>query len=326
MKITVAICTWNRCELLWQTLEQLTRLAVPPNVEWDLLVINNNSTDATDEVLASFESRLPLRRVFEPQAGLSNARNRAVREAAGDYILWTDDDVLVDEQWLTEYHRAFQSWPEAAVFGGVIEPWFDGTPPDWLPRIFKQVASAYAARDLGEEPFALTSRLIPYGANYAIRTREQSRYLYDTNLGLRPDSKMGGEETTLIRAMLADGLTGRWVPTARVRHYIPAARQTLGYLRRYFYGYGEYCGRQIEAGEGALLFGRPRRLLRQAVESEIKYAIRRLISSPELWIEHLAAASEAWGQISGYRARLKEEAAHADELKKETVESEAVER
>src|SRR5512134_131488 len=105
MDLTVAICTWNRGELLRKTLEQMTELVVPPGVTWELLVVNNNSTDHTDAVAAGFRRRLPLRYLVEPTPGKSNACNLAVREARGDYILWTDDDVLVSPQWLAAYCR-----------------------------------------------------------------------------------------------------------------------------------------------------------------------------------------------------------------------------
>jgi glycosyltransferase involved in cell wall biosynthesis len=321
MNITVAICTWNRCALLEKTLEQVARLSIPQGVEWELLVVNNNSTDATDETLTAFKERLPLRSVFEAEPGLSHARNRAVREAWGDYILWTDDDVLVDEEWLKAYYEAFASWPEAAIFGGNIEPWFAGTPPRWLPRVWSRVASAYASRDLGEQSVALSQDVIPFGANFAVRAAEQRRYLYDPRLGVRPDNIMGGEETTVIRHMIADGITGRWIAGARVRHYIPEARQTIAYLRRYFKGYGEYCAQQDVSNADARLFGRPRWLWRQAVAAEMKYRVRRYVSSPEVWIEDLIASSQAWGQLRGYQTQVKatETQRHGEEVRKELV-------
>jgi glycosyltransferase involved in cell wall biosynthesis len=65
-RITIAICTWNRYDLLQQVLEQMTQLIIPPEVKWELLVVSNNSTDATDVVTGSFTDRLPIRRLFEP--------------------------------------------------------------------------------------------------------------------------------------------------------------------------------------------------------------------------------------------------------------------
>ena len=116
MKITVAICTWNRAELLDRTLGEMIGLRVPEGVEWELLVIDNNSTDDTENVVAGFEGRLPVRHVFEPRAGKSHAANTVLREARGDLIVWTDDDVLVDAGWLEAYAHAARDWPDAALF------------------------------------------------------------------------------------------------------------------------------------------------------------------------------------------------------------------
>ena len=121
MFITVAICTRNRAELLCRAMDTIVALTIPAGVEWELIVIDNGSTDNTAEVLAGYKDRLPIRRVYEPVAGLSNARNRAVVEARGDYICWTDDDVLLDRGWLLKYHEAFARFPEIAYFGGPID-------------------------------------------------------------------------------------------------------------------------------------------------------------------------------------------------------------
>src|SRR4051794_31877580 len=101
MDITIAICTWNRCELLRQTLQRLTEIDAPADASWEVLVVDNNSSDATQAVARAFHGRLPLRVSFEAQPGTSNARNRALAEAHGEYIAWIDDDVLVSFGWLT---------------------------------------------------------------------------------------------------------------------------------------------------------------------------------------------------------------------------------
>lgn len=112
MRFTVAVCTWNRAALLPGALERLARVRPPPGA-WEVLVVDNNSTDDTESVLEAFAGRLPLRRAFEPEQGLSHARNTAVRLARGDYIVWTDDDALVDADWLTAYGRAVEQHPDA---------------------------------------------------------------------------------------------------------------------------------------------------------------------------------------------------------------------
>src|SRR3954466_9456793 len=181
MRLTVAICTWNRSALLRQTLEQMTSLRIPPGLEWELLVVNNNCTDETDSVLADFAARLPLRRLFEPKPGQSNARNTAVNESTGSYIVWTDDDVLVDPDWLAAYARAFERWPDASIFGGPIEPWWEGTPPAWLVEALPAAAGGLAALNLGPEPVPLSCQNYPFGANMAFRRDAHVEQSYDPN-------------------------------------------------------------------------------------------------------------------------------------------------
>ncbi len=302
MQVTIAICTRNNCTSLQHTLSALTTLAIPPRVRWEVLVVNNGSTDDTDLVLDRAQAQLPLRRCVEPRAGLAHARNTAVRVARGEYVLWTDDDALVSPAWLAAYCAAFRRWPEAAIFGGGVVPIFTGRPPAWLLAVRDRVGMAYAARPVRPLPARL--RLpsdIPYGANYAVRMREQRLWLYDPRLGRRPDSSLGGEETTWVRALLQAGATGWWVPDAAVVHVIPPARQTRAYLRTYFDAAGEFLARTTRPARGTrTLFGRPRWVWRQWLIATLRYAVRRRSVAPIEWIEDLIEASTARGLLRGY--------------------------
>ena len=300
LHVTVAICTWNRCSALEQTLHGLSRLAAPADATWELLIVNNNCSDRTDQVIRAFEGRLPVRQVLEPRSGLSHARNRAVAEARGAYILWTDDDVTVCRDWLVEYIRAFRRWPDGSIFGGPIEPCFDGTPPDWLVEIYPAIAGVYAARDFGPEPMPLSRDVIPWGANYVIRADAQAKHLYDPDLGYRPGRLVGWEETEVILALLAGGAKGWWVPGAALRHHVPKQRQTTKYLRTHFYNRGIYYGSRWNEIDKRLFFGRPRWLWKRVVESELKYRLHKVWSKPEVWVQHLITSSESWGLLNGY--------------------------
>src|SRR5947209_1930972 len=134
MKISVAICTWNRAELLDRTLAEMRNLRIPEGVEWELLIVNNNCTDMTDTVIDRYRRQLPIRRLFEHAQGLSHGRNHALDAASGDLLIFTDDDVLVDPEWLAAYAAAAQSWPQATYFGGTIHHWFAVAPPAWIER------------------------------------------------------------------------------------------------------------------------------------------------------------------------------------------------
>lgn len=298
--ITAAICTWNRAALLSQTLETLTRMTVTPDLKWELLVVNNQCTDQTDQVLASFASRLPVKRLYEPMLGLSHARNRAVAAATGDYILWTDDDVLVDERWLSEYHTAFQRFPDAVLFGGPVYPRYASPPPAWLQRMWSQVAMYYAIRECCGRSPCIASDYVPYGANYALRMDVQRKHLYEPGLGRKGSLLYSGEEWQVVTAILKEGGVGRWLADAPVEHWLPAERLTTAYLRRVIRCHGE-----IGAGGGATpdrfrLLGRPLKLWRRVAMSELRYRVYRAIATPEVWFPHFQKASFLQGQFRGY--------------------------
>jgi glycosyltransferase involved in cell wall biosynthesis len=281
----------------------MRNLIISDGIEWELLVVNNNSTDSTEEVIRSFSTNLPIKYVFESKPGLSHARNMALRSAAGEYILWTDDDVLVEPGWAAGYLEAFQRHPDAGFFGGPIEPWFEGSPPKWLERSLPQITHAYAIRDFAEKPFPFSKKILPYGANFAVRRKEQLLYPYNPSLGRQPGRFIGNEETAVITAMLDAGIEGWCVPNARVSHYIPRTRQTLRYLRRYYYGYGELVGLDLPMERVAMLLGAPRYLWRQAISAEFNYRLKRFLSAPTVWIEDLKLSAIAFGQIESCRSR-----------------------
>ena len=299
MRVTVAICTWNRAPLLRRTLDGMTHLKVPPGIEWEVLVVNNRCTDDTDTVLASYVRRLPMRRLFQHRLGLSHARNLAVQEATGRYILWTDDDVAVGPDWLAAYHAAFSRFPDAALFGGPVLPWFAARPPAWLRRAWPQAALYYAIRDCPPEP-AITPVYVPFGANLAIRTDMQVSHPYDPALGRRGGDLLSGEDAQMVRTILQAGGTGWWVPRAVVRHYLPRERLTIRYLRRVIGRGGEAGASVLRDAHAAHVFGRPVWLWKKSLKAEVQYRVHRVRSTPDVWFPYLRQASFCWGQLRGY--------------------------
>lgn len=299
MFVTVAICTWNRAASLDRTLGEFEKLEVPPDVRWELLVVNNNSTDETDEVIGRHAGRLPLRRLFEPEQGLSAARNCAVAAAGGDLILWTDDDILVDPTWLHEYVLAARQWPEAGFFGGPITPYFSSPPEPWLEEAWDLVSHLHAERHDSDQPFVFERENLPLGGNYAVRADVQRRYPFDTRYGRKGHEQLRGSESGPLEQMHADGLEGRWVPGAHVRHHVPEEHQTLDYFRRYYFNLGKCAAmRDRDCHEHQDLRSRLW-LLRQVAKGAVQYRIHRLLGRPRLWIEDLRQLSYHWGRLRG---------------------------
>jgi len=254
---------------------------------WEVLVVDNGSEDQTSEVVASYAPVLPIVSVCEAQPGLSNARNAGVRHARGRYMLWTDDDVRVHEDWLIAYLEAFQSFPDGAVFGGSAVPVLEGPTPAWFHENQAELEGLLAYREPTALPRRLTPRsALPFGLNFAIRAVEQRMHLYDPMLGVAPGRRRVGEETQVMKAILATGTAGYWVPDAKVFHIIPSSRQTLEYVKRYYRGQGEANAFLRELGGRKLGV---RSLLRHSGRAAWHYLSYRMQKGDEAspsWIRH----------------------------------------
>ncbi|MBW6397522.1 glycosyltransferase [Roseomonas sp. HJA6] len=303
LDVSVIICTRNRAESLRGTLESLGRLTLPEGTRWEVLIVDNGSTDATPAVIAEHEGRIPVRRLAEPTPGLSNARNCGLRAAAGRYIAWTDDDVLVDPDWLSAYLEAFRTWPEAAVFGGRITARIDPPTPPWFTEVRGALTHMLAERDFGDAPLPLSiaEDRLPYGANYAIRSEEQRRFPYDPAYGVAPGRALLGEEVLVIKAIFATGATGRWVPQSRVIHRIGHSRQTIPYVVQYHRAVGATAAQMEGRLDAQFLFGAPRWLWRRLPLLFLTYHWLRMTAPPSRWIEALKTLAHHEGVLRYWR-------------------------
>jgi len=280
-------------------------MQVPADIIWELVIVNNNSTDHTDDVIKEYSDRLPVRRVFEPLMGQSNARNRAVDVAKGEYILWTDDDVVVDAGWLRAYVCAIRRWPEAAVFGGRIVPRYETPVPRWVVESEDSTFCVYAIRNFGDkvQPLSVTEHRIPFGANFAMRALEQRAFLYDPNLGLAPNRHRRGEETDVITRLLESGARGYWIPDAVVEHCIGRERQTVRYVADFFMGDGETSAFLTAATTAGMpfLFGIPRRIWPRLIVWGSLYHLHRLVSPNRVWVRYLRRYAHSRGLYRYWR-------------------------
>lgn len=239
---TVVLCTHNHLEKLKRTLSDLDSLS-RPEASWELLIIDNASTDGTTEFLATIDWQdfnLPARGIREEKLGLSNARNRGIREARGEYIFFMDDDETPDPEWLTNYeHAIISNRPDA--LGGRIEVYFeDGIRPRWLQE---ELLGFLGKLDYGPEPFRLTEPDTPiFGGNFVFRRDIFDRIGdFDAGLGRKGVANIGGEDTEIYDRMIAFGCDVRWVPDAVINHRIQAAKLKRDYFLDLHYreGYTE---------------------------------------------------------------------------------------
>ena len=229
--LTVALCTHNHEPRLERTLQALAHLR-PPESPWEFLVVDNASTDATAALLCDPRWRPPhleLRVVRDSKLGLSHARNRAIAEARGEYIVFMDDDETPDPDWLRAFERAILAERPDAL-GGRIEVMFeDGERPVWLQD---ELLAFLGKLDHGGERRQLLDRQTPiFGGNFAFR-RSLFAHIgnFDANLGRRGTANVGGEDTEMYRRMIDAGCSVWWVPDAVIHHRI----QVHKLRRRYF--------------------------------------------------------------------------------------------
>lgn len=260
--LRVAICTFNRAVSLRKTLASFVSCRVPDGLAWELLVVDNASTDHTGGVVKEFEGSLPLRYIHEATQGLSHARNRAVAETAGSGLLiFTDDDVRVETDWIAAFAAATDAHTEVDFFGGRVKPLFEGGRPGWLrDENMDLLDGLFVNYDAGAGSREITSGdVLPVGASMGFRPAcFEGGNRFRTDLGVCGRDKGRGEDTEFLDRLLKSGRRGFYVADALSRHEVAPERLTF----RYAFQYGIACaggsGSRLRA---ALFFARGLRQL-----------------------------------------------------------------
>lgn len=240
LSASVLICTYNRDELLRQTL--LSLAAMTSVRVWDVVVVDNNSTDGTRSVVEQMAPSfpVPLQYIFERRQGKSYALNTGLSRCRGEIILFTDDDVRVTPVWVDAACEALDADDGLDYTGGPVRPLWGGPPPAWLDRTRGELWGTLAILDYGDRPFVFEDRQrVPLGANMAVRRRLVERIGgFHPELGRRGRSLLGQEQAEFLARSRASGARGRYSPEMEVHHHVPAARLTKGYFRRWWYWKG----------------------------------------------------------------------------------------
>ena len=234
---TVALCTHNHADRLVRTLADLALLK-SPRQPWEFLVIDNGCRDETCELLArhAWPSGWEVRVVREEKLGLSNARNRAIAEARGEYVIFMDDDETTDPDWLCAYERLINAHhPDA--FGGRQVVLFEDTRPPWLRD---ELLGFLGELNRSDRIMPLTDPYTPfYGGNFGFRKAVCERVgNFDAMLGRKGADNTGGEEVDFYRRLLDAGFSVWWTPEATIHHRIQAAKLERGYFHDLHYRMG----------------------------------------------------------------------------------------
>lgn len=257
MKISVILCTYNRCQRLMKALESVAASVLPSSVEWEVLVIDNKSSDQTRDVAERFCREYPGRfhYLFEPRQGKSYALNTGIREATGDILAFMDDDVTVEPSWLSNLTATLHDGKWAGA-GGRILPEHGFSPPPWLALDGPyDMGGVLALFDRGDEAGEID--WIPYGTNMAFQKAMFDKHGgFRTDLGPSPSSEIRGEDTEFGRRLISAGELVRYEPSAIVYHCVPENRVHKEYFLTWWFDYGRALVR--EWGRGPDIWGIPR--------------------------------------------------------------------
>jgi glycosyltransferase involved in cell wall biosynthesis len=273
VKITVILCTYNRCSLLRNALQSVAASILPESTEWEVLVVDNNSSDQTRELVEGFCRNYPgrFRYLLERQQGKSYALNSGIREARGEILAFMDDDVVVEPTWLKKLTSELdgKNWTGA---GGRILLARNFIQPRWL-RLQgpNNMGGILALFDLGDTPQQLNRP--PIGTNMAFRREIFHRYGgFRTDLGPRPGSEIREEDLEFGRRLLAGGEHLRYEPAAIVFHHIAEHRLEKEYFLAFWFASGRTAIRTMSRRPN--IFGIPRRFLSVVKHAAVIFPVK----------------------------------------------------
>lgn len=299
--ISVAICTYNRADRLVFALDGLRCQSLP--IEYfEIMVIDNASTDDTQKICTRYQQQLPnLRYIYEPILGLSKARNTAIDQARGEYIAYLDDDAIPCTTWLETIIETYQTIkPTPICAGGPIYPLWDSRKPDWIS---KEIEYLFSILDLGEKPQWLKLPKHLFGANMTYQREALSLVGgFSENLGRQGSKNLLSCEEYLTYKMLVEQGKGLFYyhPQISVQHWVPQKRVNLNWMlwRSYWQGrssavVGFILGKTIQEEWKQILGG----LLKRRKPFILLWSLLRAWSNPKLKIAAQMKIARSWGYL-----------------------------
>jgi glycosyltransferase involved in cell wall biosynthesis len=289
INVSIVVATYNRAEILRDTLASLAAVDAT-GISYEVLVIDNNSSDHTRDVVMSFCDRLPIHYLREERQGKNFAVNTGVEFASGDLILFTDDDVNFGHAWVKRYWDAAQSQPDADYFGGNVISRFPEDAPRWVNYRYVD----FSDLQLGDQDRPLSAEEQFLGANMAVRARLFAEGVrFDTTIGPSAKTVRKGSETSLLLQLKRTGHRGWFVAAADVEHRVDS--HPWMFSRRY------QLKRRFQTSRGNVYLG-----------DADGYVGRRSVAGVPIWsalqlLKATALLGISWVTFWRYRQRIEAE-------------------
>ncbi len=306
MDASIIVCTYNRADSLKETLEALQKQKISSGITWEVLVVDNNSSDHTRETVKGVQSEWPeLRYTSEPQQGLSHARNHGIESANGEVLLFTDDDVLPEPEWLQTTIAGMEKY-QADACGGYIAPIWESPPPPWLTERFY---GFLAVRTDRSDDYSIDKPgLAPFGANMAVKKAVFERVgVFDTNRGRKGKVLASGEDGELFQRILAANLKAVFLGSSRVHHKVESFRLSKKYMRNWRFQTSSNIAQSVGVKGTRRIFNTPLYIFPQLLRAILRMLWAKLSAPQDEAFNREIIVCHFFGLIQGlYRTQKAE--------------------
>jgi glycosyltransferase involved in cell wall biosynthesis len=235
IKISAIVCTYNGEKVLEKAIQSLLRQTLNKK-NYEILVVDNGSTDGTRNIIRQFQSEDNLRYIFEPELGLSKARNTGWQMAQGEFVAYLDDDAIACPKWLERILNTFRAVPEAGVIGGRVNPIWEAPRPTWLSDT---MLIGLSVINWSEEPTFLNEGQSLLGGNVAyLRRLLKKTGGFSPELGRKGNCLLSNEENLLIMKIKEMGFKEYYHPGISIEHLVPADKLRKDWFEKRYYWQG----------------------------------------------------------------------------------------
>lgn len=240
MRFSFITCTYNRDKYIGQTLQSVCDQKYPDN-NYEIIVIDNNSTDNTASICEEFRAEYPnknFRYFKEMNQGLSFALNRGIKEAQGEYLIFVDDDETIIPEHLERLDNHLRTYPEAVLCGTPVIPVYEIPEPKWMSRFTQRLIGGYF--DQGKEVKILEAKNYPGTGHTIIKKELYERYgNYNTELGRKGTSLIGAEDKDMFNRLKNNNIICYYLPDIPIYHHIPPNKMTDEFFHKLTYSIGK---------------------------------------------------------------------------------------
>lgn len=281
MDISVIICTYNRAEMLKETIQSFLQLNWDNDNSYELFIVDNNSKDGTKDLVADFmKQNSAIKYVFVEKMGVCYARNEGIIRASGDIIAFADDDIEFNKEWGRVLLETFKKYPDVCSIGGKIIPVFPEGKPAWINDDFLGI---YGDVKMGEEEKYFEFPGHSYGANMSFRREVFGKIgMFNAELGRRKNILLSNDETGIYYNISRHNLKVLYSPFVIVKHKVHAYRTQKKWIlkRHYWQGISDVVFEQITGKK-------PRKILLQEAYRDFVSVKREITGNSGISIKKL---------------------------------------